>query len=192
MDKKRISQSSSVAFAGVSSALCVILFTMQRFLPVLGDIAAIISPLPILAGMFLQKGRWFLETSLTTLFLIFLFNDLPGFLLYAFYIQGAIVAIYQIHIKKKRFLPVFILLTLYDLIGEFLSLRLITSGGTFLDGVFEKYWYLFSMLLAFLTIKYYSLLTNIIMTFLKKNGYLTTKTKIRINGEYVYDRQSNK
>jgi len=166
------SKSRSIAFAGVSSALCVLLFTLQRFIPILGDITAIISPLPILVGMFMQNGTWFLETSLTTAFLIFLFNDLTGFLLYIFYIQGAIIAIYFIHVRKKKFLPVFAALTLYDLLGEFVSLRLITSGGTFMDEFFEKYWYIFSLALAFLTIKYYSLITSLIISVMRKQGYM--------------------
>jgi len=147
--------SKFISTAGVCVALCFLLYTFQRFVPVVGTMISLTAPLPLIAGAFFFGKRWLFETSLCSLFLIFLFNDLIGSLLFMFYFLGAVIAIYYHLIEKCRLIVIIPCLFAYNLLGEFVSVRLISAEGSPVDDFFKQYWFLFAGLMTLVTFFFY-------------------------------------
>jgi len=164
--------SKFISAAGVSVALCFLLYTFQRFLPVIGTMISLTAPLPLLAGAFFYGKRWLFETSLCSLLLIFLFNDLIGSLIFMFYFLGAVIAIYYHLIEKRRLLVIITLLFVYNLLGEFISVRVISAEGSLVDDLFKRYWYLFAGVMTLITFFFYE---RFILIFLNRMRGFSTK-----------------
>lgn len=98
--------------------------------------------------------------------------------MFLFYFLGAVFAVYYHVFEKKKLAFVLPVLTVYNLIGEYISLLLLTGAEGQLYGFFEKYWYVFAILMSVMTFFLYERVCLIIMHYIKNRSLYVKKRRI--------------
>jgi hypothetical protein len=122
--------------------------------------------------------RWLFETSFAAFVLVFIFNDLTGSLMFLFYFLGAVFAVYYRVYEGKKLSLILPILTGYNLAGEYISLLMLTGSEGQIFGFFERYWYLFAILMSVMTFILYERICLIIMSYIKNRGLYVKKRRI--------------
>lgn len=98
--------------------------------------------------------------------------------MFLFYFLGAVFAVYYRVYEKKNLVLLLPILTVYNLIGEYISLLMLTGAEGQMFGFFEKYWYVFAIMMSLMTFLLYERICLIIIHYIKNRGLYAKKRRI--------------
>jgi len=98
--------------------------------------------------------------------------------MFLFYFLGAVFAVYYRVYKRKRLTLILVILTGYNLVGEYISLLMLTGAEGQMYGFFEKYWYIFAISMSLMTFVLYERVCLIIIHYIKNRGLYAKKRRI--------------